>query len=499
MAWNRLGLEYRIKDELGIERSVDDGNLTNTMIYDAIGDTLKIVADDCHLFPVRRRIAMIADQWEYPVPDDVGKIISIWYIDSNGTRLPVRYLSPQQFMNNLDPDDTGSEPIYFCYPYFQAPIIQIYVNAPPVYDYISKSYVTTGSIRTVIDSGANFGLTLDGTRIEPGFVVHNLTDDSYGYVEGLDITTNKVTGTADPSTDSNTLVDAAGDFVNNGVAVGDIICTPSSGVVTSYGFVTAVTATQLTYEKIQGDASMFASTDTYKVGIATEIRLSTATPHPGLRSGATNDFTVGDAKASITGTTFTATTVTGSSTSGAEADDIAIASGGSHGLITDVDDNELTVNMWIGGQPTDAETVTVKECDQYQIENKFRTQKVLWINPPVENSDDVGSESLEILFSGYPMLPDEDDDPIEIPEMPYSPAIMKCLFWQCLKKKGNASQAEVIAAETIYRQGVKPFMQDINAPPSTGKLTALNNRRGRSGRIGYKDQGPSGALWNLEV
>lgn len=499
MAWTRQGLEYRIKDELGIERAVNDGNLTNIMIYEAIDDTLKQVAEDCHLFPVHRVMPLVAGQWEYPVPADCGDIIDIWYIDADNTRLPVFYRNERQFMDSLDPTDTGSEPIYFSYPHFQAPVVNFYANAPPVYDYVNKSHVTTGSIRTIIDSGANFGLTLNGKRIEPVYIVHNITDDSYGYVEVLDISDNKVTGTAAAGTDTDTLVDSAGDFVNNDVAVGDIICVPSTGVVTHYAFVTAVAATQLSYEKMQGNAASFVATDLYKVGQATEIRLDSATPHPGLRSGANNYFSVGATKATITGTTFTATTVTGSSTSGAEVGDIAIASGGSHGEITGVADNVLTIDKWIGGIPTAAETIAVKECDEYQIEHAFRTEKVLWLNPPVTDSDAEGSESLDILFTGYPTLPVEDDDPIEIPEMPYSPAIMKCLFWHCLKKKGNMSQTELLVAETSYRQTVKPLMQDVNAAPPSGQLSAYRNRRKVAARVGYRDQGPSGIRWNLDV
>ena len=372
-----------------------------------------------------------------------------------------------------------------------------------MYDYISKSHVTTKSIRTVIDSGANFGLTLDGTKIEPGFVVHNITDDSYGYVEVLDVSTPKVTSTVMPGTDSDTLKDGTENFVTAEVAVGDVICKlNASSVVTAYAFVTEVAATELTYEKYQdpdGSSTAFASGDSYRVGVATEIRLDMATPHPGLRSGANNYFDVGTTKATITATTFTVTTVTGTSTSGAEVGDIAIAAGGAHGEISAVDDNELTVDRWIGGQPVDAETITVKECDKYQIEHAFRTEKVLWINPPVTDSDTVGTESLDILFDGYPTLPAEDDDPIEIPEMPYAPAIMKCLFWQCMKKKGNASLAELLAVETSYRQTVKPMMQDVNAAPPSGQLSAYTNRRKIAARVGYKDQGPSGLKWNLPV
>lgn len=65
--------------------------------------------------------------------------------------------------------------------------------------------------------------------------------------------------------------------------------------------------------------------------------------------------------ATITGTTFTATTVTGSSTAGSVIGNLAVASGSSVGIVSNVAPNALTVYGWLGGTPIDGESVEVRE------------------------------------------------------------------------------------------------------------------------------------------
>jgi hypothetical protein len=69
-------------------------------------------------------------------------------------------------------------------------------------------------------------------------------------------------------------------------------------------------------------------------------------------------------QATMTGTTFTATSVTGSSTAVASVDNLAVASGGSAGVISSVAPNTLGIYGWLGGTPADVEIVTVlfNEC-----------------------------------------------------------------------------------------------------------------------------------------
>lgn len=478
MAWDRQELKNWIKDRRLLDRDKDDGRLPDDFIHTAINDALRDVADRCDMLGETRTMPLKAGQWEYPMPDDINDIRSVWFVDTNGTRIPVTYLSNSKFTAWRDPDDDQStQPSYFTYPAFQGEVLSFRANAPDLSDYVPQSWVTTASIRTAIDSGINFGLTLSGKRIEPGMILVNITDGSIGYVEVVDITTNKSSGTATAGTNTNTLVASAEDFVSDGVAVGDIICTPSTGVVTGYAFVKEVTnLTTLVYEGFQssGTALRFEPTDTIKVGVATEIRLSEATPHPGLRDGADNTFDVGAVKATITGTTFTNTTATGSDTSGAESGDIAIASGGSHGLVSGVDDNELTVDRWIGGLPSAGESVVARVCDKYQVQTDFRIERVMKIGPTPSTSDTTGSESLEILCNTVPRFPVQDDDPIEIPQK-FERPIRACLMWRAAERAGD-DQNSVDRLETKYDAVVRRYQGDIYETPLDEPMSAWSNR-----------------------
>jgi len=206
---------------------------------------------------------------------------------------------------------------------------------------------------------------------------------------------------------------------------------------------------------------------------------------------------VGSAKATITGTTFTNTTVTGSSTSGAEEDDIAIASGGSHGKVSGVDDNELTVDKWIGGLPSAGEIVTVKECDQYSIEDRFATERQVWIGPPASSSDTAGSES--ILMSGYrkPRMPQEDDDPIEVPEH-YEVPLVACARWQMAELMGIYTPAEVLSFEEIYRREVNRYTGDVDRPPYNRPISPWRNRQRSASKRGRRDQTRNGLVWDID-
>lgn len=498
MNWNREYLKFWIKDRRLIDRTRDDGRLDDTRIHDAIEDALIQVGLDCSLIGETLRFPIVSGQWEYPMPDNVNDIRAARFIDSSGNYQRLHYTSSNKLINGRNPStDTSGEPIFFSYPRFQGRVLSLWAGAPPTSDYVAESHVTTARIRTVQDSGINFGKTLSGERISPGRVVHNMTDDSYGYVEVLDLITTTSSGTATSGTNTNTLEDTGATFSTDGVAIGDIICTPSSGTVTGYAFVTAVTETKLTYDDFYASntALRFASGDTYKVGKAQKIRLSEDTPHPGLREGATNDFTVGSAKATITGTTFTDTTVTGSSTSGAEAGDIAIASGGSHGLVEEVDDNELTVDKWIGGTPSAAESVVCKECDKYQIQTEFKVEKVLQLAPTPSSGDSTGDESIEILCNVLAKLPTRDSDPIEIPQH-YMELLLTCLEWKASRRAGD-ELGMVERLEARYYTKMPAYQKDVYRPPVETVMTAFGNRRrGRVRESRYMTR--AGWKWDID-
>ena len=517
MAWNRLYLRNRLKSSFLRSRDKSDVNSPDSLFNEAIESGMKELARDCKLLPDQWGLALIANQYKYHLPQELDRIYALYYIDSDGEHERLEYMAEQNYLSFIDPDDTQSEPMYFSYPHFGPPIFKFYAGAAPIYDYVSSSYITTASIRTIIDSGASFGRTLSGRRIRPLCVAYNITDKSSGYVQYLDMSTNKTSGTATSGTTTDTLEDTGENFTTDEVAVGDIVCTPSTGEVLAYAFVIEVGTDSFRYSDIEGqDANgepitRFKEGDTYKVGQATEVHLWHGRPvpegtrtshagwdHPGLRQGATNDFTVSSVKATITGTTFTNTTVTGSSTSGAEEGDIAIASGGSHGLVSGVEDNVLTVDKWVGGLPSAAEAVTAVESEEYVIEDRFATERQIWIGPPVEDSDAAGSES--ILMSGYrtPRMPLEDDDPLEIEEHYEQPLLAVCR-WQMADLMGIYTPAEVHSYEQIYIREVKKYTGDVDRQPYNQPVSPFRNKKRTARRFGRKDQTRSGLLWKPRV
>ncbi len=498
MAWNRDYLKKQLKRSEGLDPNKEDGLIDDELIHDAINTSMDIIADDCNLLPVTVNMALTSGQWEYSLPDDILSIRRIWYIDSNGTHDPLRYYPPEDFLDYVDPTDTTTEPTRYSYSFYDAKIMEFWINAPDIYDYGTRSHVTESTIRTLVDSGANFGKTLDGRRIKPKFVVYNVTDNSYGYVDILDITTNKTTGTATSGTTTTILEDTGKDFVALGVSVNDIICNPSSGAVTSYAFVKTVATTKLTYEDIQGSVVRFKSGDTYKVGKATEIKLSEATPHPGLRNGATNDFTISSsALATITATTFTNTRCTGTISGTATVGNIAIASGGSHGKITAVASTYVDVEYWIGGKPVAGQSVSVKACDEYQVQDRWMTEQVLWIDPAT-TGDSAGTESLRILYNRRPAYPESDTDTIEIPQK-YERPLRACIRWQVAELAGKYAEAEVIAFETKYKVNVREFLGDVWRPPLSEPVNLWRNQQGRRTYPGRRDSSYNGYAWKTWI
>lgn len=500
MAWDRLYLKNRIKSSMFQERGIEDGLLTDALIDEAIEEAIKIVVQDCNLNWTYDKIALRESVYAYPLPEDFLTMRELWYRNSQDYRYPLEPLSPEKFMDGIDPTDTASEPYFYTYPHSQGRVFHIYAGAAAIYDYVPDSYVTEATIRTLVDSGVKLGQTKDGRPIEPGDLVHNLTDDSYAYVEVLDTTTATSEGTCTPNTSNVIVEDTSKDFAGDGVEEGDIICKPQSdGFVTAYAFVSNVGTELLTYRDYQDPkwgSSGFVNGESYKVGRATEIRLSVSPPHPGLRSGGRNYFRVSDPKATMTGTTFTATRCTGSSPSGAEVGDIAIASGGSHGKVTVVATTYIDVNYWIGGQPTDAEEVSISECDRYQVESRFATEPVLWINPAPDTDDTIGQESLELLYNRMPTLPVNDTDLIPVPER-YSRPLLHCARWQCFLEKGNTPETALDRLEQRYENDVRKFMGDIYKPTRGKVITPWRNRsRGyyRRNRYAVASYDPSSLL-----
>lgn len=277
----------------GLDPDVEDDLLSETMLNLAVNDALKKCALDLRLLPVWAKMALRANRYEYPMPSDCLRLENVYYLDS-GKYVPLDYVNKNRFYDGFDTEDTDSEPNAYSIGNFQSQVIEFWLGELPIRDYIAESVTTVASIRTLIDTAVNFAKTRTGRRIKPKDVVHNIDDGSYGFVEVLDITTNITSGTATSGTGATTLKDTTKNFTALGIDDRHVICTPSTGVVTAYAFIDSVSGNTITYSDIQGNKTTFATNDTYKIGLATEIRLSEATPHPGLRNGVDNTFEVGD-------------------------------------------------------------------------------------------------------------------------------------------------------------------------------------------------------------
>jgi hypothetical protein len=152
------------------------------------------------------------------------------------------------------------------------------------------------------------------------------------------------------------------------------------------------------------------------------------------------------------------------------------------------------VDKWIGGIPTAGETVTVRTCDEYQVEGEYRTQRVLQIGPTPTESDTIGSESICVLYYALPKLPLDDDDAIEMDER-YKPPLLKALEWKAAERWGKEFNY-VMNLESVYKATANNYRGDLNRPDLRQPLTVSGNRSIAT-RYGLKNQVPSGIRYDI--
>lgn len=511
MAITRLQLKERILSARGLTRARSDGLLDDTLLNEAVRDAQELVVQYCNLFPIHETFALEANKYEYPVPEEWLGLKRALFIDASGNRLPLKNVGYDDFIAGRNPvTDVALEPVYYAFPKMQRRVLQPWAQAPPNKDFIEYSFVTTDSIRTVIDTGINLGRTRTGRRISPGDIVWNLSDHSddstddrpkgsYGIVEVLDMTTEKVTGTAEATTSSSRIVDVGANFVSNSVKVDDLITLrDSDSIVITYGFVTEVSANYIDYEDVRGEASAFASGDAYRVGVANRIRLSSAAPHRGLRGGSKNRFDIAAASATLTGTTFTDTRVTGSgSLTSASAKQVAIASGGSHGEVSAVEDGYLEVKCWVGGVPSAGEQVTVHTADKYQIDTRPAIERVMVIGPTPTTSDSAGKRSILLLSNRRPIEAQEDWEELEV-GAEYRRPLYSAAYWMAAELSGLFSNdpTRLSAFKQAFLSEVQTKMGDSNKNDIDAIMSPWTNRGG-GGVSGRRYQGGSGITWNV--
>lgn len=503
MAITRGNLKDRIKSARGLTRARDDGLLADDLLNEAVRDAQELVVKYCNLFPVHQQFSLESGKYEYPVSDEWIGLKKALFIDASGNRLPLQNVTYDDFIEGRNPEtDVALEPVYYSFPKFQRRVIQPWAQAPANKDFIDYSFVTSSSIRTVYDTGINFGRTRTGRRISPGDIVFNLSDgNSTGIVEVLDMSTIKQSATADATTSATRLVDATGDFVNQNVQVDDLIVLRdlSTQIVHTYGFVTDVAATYLDYEDVRGEASAFASGDIYRVGVANVIRLSSASPHRGLRGGIENQFTIASASATITGTTFTDTRVTGSgSLASVSAGQVAVASGGSHGEVSEVGSGYLVVECWVGGVPSAGEQVTVHTADKYHIETRPAIERVMLIGPTPTTTDALGTRSILLLSNRRPIEAQADWEELEVGEE-YRRPLYAASYWMAAELTGlfsnDPNRLALFRGQFISE--VETLMGDVNKNDVDAIMSPWLNAQRRGGAAGRRYQGSSGITWNV--
>ena len=509
MAITRLQLKDRIKSARGLTRARDDGLLDDTLLNEAVRDAQELVVQYCNLFPVDETFALEADKWEYPVPVEWLGLRRALFVDASGSRIPLTKVTYDAFIEGRNPvTDKGLQPVYYAFPKFQRQVIQLWAQAPPNRDFIKYSFVTTDSIRTVIDSGINLGRTETGRRISPGDIVWNLDDapstptdrarGSYGIVEVLDMSTVKESGNATATTTSSRLVDTGKNFpaVTPPILVDDLITLrDSDNVVTTYGFVTAIGTDYLDYEDVRGEATAFANGDAYRVGVANRIRLNSAAPHRGLRGGTNNRFNIATASATLTGTTFGNTRVTGSgSLTSVSTGQVAVASGGSHGEVSAVETGYLDVECWVGGVPSAGEQVTVHTASRYQIDTRAAIERVMLIGPTPTTSDSAGLRNMLLLSNRRPIVAQYDWEELEVGEE-YRRPLYAAAYWIGAELSGLYDTTRLDSFREGFLKEVERKMGDVNKNDVDAVMSPWTNQRG--GGVDRRYEGRSGIAWNV--
>ena len=493
----RLEAENYIKDGIAnLGRSVSDDLITDTIIYDCINQAMDKLVIDLNINPHIFSLSRITGEWEYALPSDVLHIRNLFFFDDDSGWQPITYEAPDRFLTWFDETDTDDEPEIFSVFGRMGEVYRFSTeSAIPVNKFVHQFYVTQTETDILICQSAGFGMIESEEHVLRGDIVNNIRDDSWGFVNYLDMTTAKFSGTADAGTSSTLLIDAAVDFTSNAlsgtgarVKPGDVILRTDSSN-NSYAFVTAVAATQLTCTNIQGSNPFFGVGNTYKVGTSDRIVLRQfGTSSGGLREGSDHTFTATDSGLAAAAATFTSdenasdtmarqdladwntTTITTSM--------IALTNTGKSGKIRAVAADAIQVDYWVGGPPSNGDTVTFKTSDLFSIESKFATKDMLWMSP-VPSETDVGIERLRLLYNVIPTKPDSDTNKLEIPDRNRE-EFFACLDWMVSRRAGIFSQAEIANYLVTYKVMLKDS-KPVAERPSGQRRTIAQARYGRRG------------------
>ena len=456
----RLDYQNAIKDYFGVARTVNDGQITDTIIISAINDALDRVTVDLKLNPSIMRIGRIKNRFQYQLPANTLQVRGVQFKGANNEWSDIDYEIPDNFMDGINEDKTASEPETFTIYGRTSENYRVSTDsAENVNRFAPLLNVTAQSSSTLICYGMNFGLIESGSRVRVDDRIWNNTDDSYGSVDYLDMTTAKTEGVATAGLTATNFSDteSSSNFVTDLVVPGDVILNTTTF---AYAFVTEVVdGDNLTYTDVEG--TPFAESSPYKVGTADRIVMAkVGGTTRGLLAGTDQLFDFADSghdetivtisTSNNSGDTLTANTPGDFDTSLISVGMMVLISGDTSrtAKVLSVTPNVVKVEYWIGGPISGSEAVTFGTGDEWQVESKFRTRETLMIQP-ASSVDDIGTERLRLMYTPAPTKPDSDLDPIEIDDRLYS-QLIACMRYMVAERSASYSISELNALEGLY-------------------------------------------------
>lgn len=392
LARDRIGVsrvDYRDADWATSAVATDSQHSEDILVGD-LWQAMKQVAADSRDKWERRKIRLIANQYEYSLPQDCMTILEVVH-NFYGSWTEINYLYHNEFFTGFSENILGYPPRFFT---LQAQ------TSNPVHSVGAITTANAGSPPILIDTSANFGITLTGEDINPGDKIFNITDDSSGYVKYLHASSWKVESATADSVEDNVLYDVDVDFVTSEVSVGDIIWT--SGVTyTTYSSVDWAVITNI----------QSANRVRYNIAYGDNENLDTAVGY---------SYHIG------------------------KADRIYLTSSG---LVKDTEEG------LVGGAEGDFD-----EDDEYQVEDYYSTLDTLLLSESPSTTDTLGTESMMLIYVPYPKQPLKHYHPVELSEA-YTPAIIaKMVEYAKVRERGETPQYEWlldkgIGQRKLYNQG----------------------------------------------
>jgi len=253
---------------------------SETILQGDLQKAMNHVAADSRDKWERRMLRLIATQYEYPLPSDCMTLLEVahnFYGDWN----ELDYFYHNEFYMNFSTNVQSYPPERFT---LQAK------TSNPVHYTGTITTANADSPPVLIDTSANFGITLTGEDINPGDKIFNITDDSTGYVDYLSVGTWTVSGGAITTGGTTSLVTSA-DI--SGLSVGDIL--NKIGSSDTYAIISSISGSTISFSRLYNDENTgFAVSDTFNAGTADRIYLTSsglvADTEEGLVGGAEGDF-----------------------------------------------------------------------------------------------------------------------------------------------------------------------------------------------------------------